>query len=344
MNRGYALSCVFLLALQHSACSEVVEVLNAAAGASNGSQPGLAGAGNASAATAGGSSETGGATASGGARPSDMLLGVAVDAGDAHGCAIRDGALYCWGNGADGRLGLGDTQDRESPTRVGSDSDWLAVATGAAHTCALQGDGGVWCFGSSSVGQLGQGTTESSSRPVRVPLPGKVAQLSSEANTACAVLETGELYCWGRNWEGNIGLNDTHPGVDQLAPVRSGDFSDWSLSATGDGHTCGVRGVGLLYGWGRNTAGNLGLGQNDDLQRRSATHIGEDDDWLSVVSGQDSSCGLRRGGNLYCWGRKLVRQPRPRRPRSTPRPDSGGARARLEASGDRHVSRLRHRR
>jgi alpha-tubulin suppressor-like RCC1 family protein len=137
---------------------------------------------------------------------------------------------------------------------------------------------------------------------VRVPLPAKVVQLSSEANTTCAVLETGELYCWGRNWEGNIGLNDTHPGVDQVSPVRSGDFDDWKLTGTGDGHTCGVRGVGLLFGWGRNTAANLGLGQIDDQQRRSATRIGSDEDWLSVVSGQDSSCGLRLGGNLYCWG------------------------------------------
>ncbi|HET7538554.1 MAG TPA: hypothetical protein VFK05_01735 [Polyangiaceae bacterium] len=296
MNRGFARTCILLLALGHAACGEVVEVLNVAAGD----------AGNTSQASAGGtnaiSAGAGGESANGGARPTDPLLGITVDAGDAHACATRYGALYCWGKGADGRLGLADLQDRDSPTRVGSDSDWLAVATGAAHSCALKTDGSVWCFGSSSVGQLGQGTIDSSSLPLRVPLSSKVLQLSSEANTACAVLETGELYCWGRNWEGNIGLNDTHPGVDQLSPVRSGDYNDWKLSATGDGHTCAVRGIGLLYGWGRNTAGNLGLGQIDDLQRRSATRIGDAEDWLSVVSGQDSSCGIRREGNLYCWG------------------------------------------
>jgi len=307
MSRSLALCGVALLTLGQGACSEVVEVLSAASGA--GGEP-LAHAGAPQAGTtqagsggaAGENPDAPGGSATGGARPIDPLLGISVDAGDAHGCAIRYGALFCWGAGADGRLGLGDLDDRESATRVGDDADWRAVATGVAHTCALKTDGSVWCFGANTVGQLGQGTTESSSVPLRVPLSGSVVQLSSEANTACAVFESGELYCWGRNWEGNIGLNDTHPGVDQLSPVRSGDFDDWNLSGTGDGHTCGVRGVGLLYGWGRNTAANLGLGQNDEAQRRSATRIGTDEDWTSVVSGQDSSCGLRLGGRLFCWG------------------------------------------
>jgi alpha-tubulin suppressor-like RCC1 family protein len=307
MNRRWALCACVLLALAQGACRGVVEVLTAAGG-TGGEPPASAGAAQAGAneGGAGGAAfegpDSGGESAAGGARPIDPLLGVLVDAGDGHACATRYGALYCWGRGADGRLGLGDTDDRDTPTRVGGDADWLTVATGVAHTCGLKTDGSVWCFGSNTVGQLGQGTTASSSVPLRVPLPAGVVQLSSEANTACAVLDSGELHCWGRNWEGNIGLNDTHPGVDQLSPMRSGDFSDWKLAATGDGHTCGVRGVGLLFGWGRNTAANLGLGQTDDQQRRSATRIGDDDDWSSVVSGQDSSCALRASGSLYCWG------------------------------------------
>lgn len=300
-----------LVALPASACHDVVEVLEAGAGGHPiaGSPP-AAGAGSGGASSPNGglpSAQAGEAAMAGepgaaGAGPLDPELGVFVDAGDAHACATRYGALYCWGAGADGRLGLGDTADHDAPARVGIDSDWVLVATGVAHTCALKTDGSVWCFGASTVGQLGQGTTASSSVPLRVLLPGRALALSSEANTACVVLESHELYCWGRNWEGNIGLNDTHPGVDQLAPIRSGSFRDWIETGTGDGHTCGIRSPGLLFGWGRNTAANLGLGQTNDQQRRSATQIGSDEDWLSVVSGQDSSCGLRLGGKLFCWG------------------------------------------
>jgi len=284
------------------ACSEVVVVLDDAVGGSNGgvggSNDGVGGSNGAGKANG----DEAGEPPTGGANGIDPALGVFVDAGDAHGCVTRAGALYCWGAGADGRLGLGDTTDRNRPERVGSDADWASVATGVAHTCALKTDGSVWCFGANNVGQLGQGTTLSSSVPLRVALPGPVAQLSSEANTACVVLRSHELYCWGRNWEGNIGLDDTHPGVDQLSPVRSGELSDWTLTATGDGHTCGIRGAGELFGWGRNTAANLGLGQKDDQQRRAATRIGTNDDWQLVVSGQDSSCGIRGQSELFCWG------------------------------------------
>jgi alpha-tubulin suppressor-like RCC1 family protein len=271
-------------------CSEVSEVLSVSAGGASSGTAGVA------AGTAGAGSP------SGGAQPENLALGVFVDAGDSHSCATRFGALYCWGENAKGRLGLGDETNRDAPARVGGAANWVSVATGVAHTCALKDDGTVWCFGDNTFGQLGQGTLQPSSVPLPVALPGKVLELSAEANTACAVLEDGRLYCWGRNWEGNIGLNDQHPGVDQQSPVRSGSDSDWTLTGTGDGHTCGLRGAGLLFCWGRNTEANLGLGQTVDLQRRVATQVGSDDAWSSVVSGQDASCAIRSAGLLFCWG------------------------------------------
>jgi alpha-tubulin suppressor-like RCC1 family protein len=302
---GLALLSSLLLAL--GGCSETAEVLSVSA---NGGEPsataGTASGGSSSGgATSGGSSSggtTSGGSSSGGAQPEDPHLGVFVDAGDSHSCATRFGLLYCWGENAKGRLGLGDEDNRVTPARVGSDADWIAVATGVAHTCALKSDGTVWCFGDNTFGQLGQGTLVASTLPQPVVLPGKVRHLSAEANTACAVLEDGSLYCWGRNWEGNIGLDDEHPGADQPWPIRSGSDTDWSVSGTGDGHTCGIRGAGLLFCWGRNSAANLGLGQTVDLQRRVATQVGAEQDWSSVVSGQDASCGIRGGGLLFCWG------------------------------------------
>lgn len=293
-----AWACALLLA---SACSQVAEVLTAPA--SFGGSGGVAAGGGSGESGAGdrGAGEGGGAAA-GGAAPEDPELGVRVDAGDSHACAVRYGALYCWGQNRDGQLGLGDDTPRNTPARVDPGALYRAVATGVAHTCALRVDGSVWCFGANQFGQLGQGHLTPSWLPVPIDLPGRVTQLSSGSNTACAVLESGELYCWGRNWEGNIGLGDTHPGVDRTLPVRSGSDSDWLMTATGDGHTCGVRGEGLLMCWGRNSAANLGLGQTTDPQRREAASVGMERDWYAVASGQDGSCGLRGDGRLFCWG------------------------------------------
>src|SRR5690606_31897334 len=73
-----------------------------------------------------------------------------------HTCGLaRGGDLYCWGRNVEGQLGLGDTELRESPTRVGNAS---AVVAGRFTTCALIG-GGVACTGKNERGELGLGDT-----------------------------------------------------------------------------------------------------------------------------------------------------------------------------------------
>ena len=71
-----------------------------------------------------------------------------------------DGSLWAWGYNAYGQLGLGvTTPDKLIPTRVGTDSDWTAVACGGWHTVALKSDGSLWAWGDNGSGQLGVGGT-----------------------------------------------------------------------------------------------------------------------------------------------------------------------------------------
>lgn len=89
-----------------------------------------------------------------------------------HSCALRQsGALYCWGRGQEGQLGLGDIAARNTPTRTGSDSDWTRIATARFHTCGLR-PSGVYCWGVNDDGvQLGLGDSERRYAPTRVALP-----------------------------------------------------------------------------------------------------------------------------------------------------------------------------
>jgi len=67
---------------------------------------------------------------------------IAVSARGYHSLGLRsDGALWSWGYNYHGQLGLGDTTKRLSPTQVGSDTTWVAVAAGYAHSlgCAPTG-------------------------------------------------------------------------------------------------------------------------------------------------------------------------------------------------------------
>ncbi len=229
------------------------------------------------------------------------LTASSLDAATGHSCATLRGALYCWGDNARGQLGLGDTGSHLSPTRVGVLGDWARVAAGGTHSCALRSDGSVYCFGANDIGQLGTTGLGQSLTPAQVALPSAVTDIVTEVNHVCAIATDGALICWGENFEGEIGQGDAPPFVSQFAPIEVGTDHDWFAADTGQGDTCGLRGPGDLYCWGRNTSSQLGLGDGAPAQTRLPTRVG-DGAYSHIHAGQDHTCGIRTDGSLYCWG------------------------------------------
>ena len=90
----------------------------------------------------------------------------AVSLGDSHTCAILDDdTLKCWGHGGYGRLGYGDTTEREDPettavVNLGSGRTAKAVSAGYAHTCAILDDDTLKCWGSNYNGRVGVGSSD----------------------------------------------------------------------------------------------------------------------------------------------------------------------------------------
>ena len=82
------------------------------------------------------------------------------------GCAIgASGNIKCWGNGTEGQLGLGNTQNiGDSADETGTDLPFVIlgnnasvdkIVIGKSHSCALFTNGSVKCWGESSVLGLG---------------------------------------------------------------------------------------------------------------------------------------------------------------------------------------------
>jgi alpha-tubulin suppressor-like RCC1 family protein len=157
------------------------------------------------------------------------LGGVATHlaAGGAHTCAVLDTrAVRCWGDGRDGRLGLGHTQaigDDETPAAAGDvalGGEATSIAAGLRHTCAVLGNGAMRCWGDGTHGQLG---LPSSRRIGDDERPGEVdaVDMGGDAVAAvfagalaehtCAALDDGRLRCWGRNDRGQTGLGYASP-------------------------------------------------------------------------------------------------------------------------------------
>lgn len=93
-----------------------------------------------------------------------------VACGDSHtACVTAEGAVFSWGLGTDGKLGLGNTDRRLVPCAVDLGIvRCIQVAAGAAHTAALTRDGSVYSWGSGKHGQLGLDDTIAKSIPTFV--------------------------------------------------------------------------------------------------------------------------------------------------------------------------------
>ena len=81
-----------------------------------------------------------------------------VAAGSHHCVAVTQYAVYSWGAGEHGQLGLDDFTSRDLPKKITSleKTDLIQVACGASHSIFLTREGLIYGTGANDCGQLGQ--------------------------------------------------------------------------------------------------------------------------------------------------------------------------------------------
>src|SRR5690606_14942183 len=149
------------------------------------------------------------------------------------------GQAYCWGGGASGQLGNGDTNNSSVPVAVSTSGvlaskTVTAISAGGGHTCAVA-DGQVYCWGYGWDGQLGNGDTNNSSVPVAVSTSGVLASTTVTAISAgaghAAVPADGQAYCWGGGGGGQLGNGDTNNSSVPVAVSTSGVLASKTVTA-----------------------------------------------------------------------------------------------------------------
>jgi alpha-tubulin suppressor-like RCC1 family protein len=201
-----------------------------------------------------------------------------VATGSSHTCVrTAVGNLRCWGTGALGQLGYGNTNnigDNETPNTAGNvsvDAQSLgAFDLGGNHTCALTALGGVRCWGSALDGQLGYGNTnnigdgETPQSAGDVNVGGPSVAIALGQNHSCAISSTGALRCWGNNAFGQLGYGNVTNVGDNETPASAGNVNvgaNVSQVTAGNNHTCAILAGGTAVRcWGRNDVGQLGYG------------------------------------------------------------------------------------
>ena len=242
----------------------------------------------------------------------------AVSTSSAHTMAIKsDGSLWACGRNAAGELGLGTTNQNVhgTPTQVGSDKNWMAVAAGDAYTMALKSDGSLWAWGVNNHGQLGLGDTTTRYSPVQVGsakdwaavsvgtyiVPSDIPGWGYSGCYTLAIKSDGSLWAWGGNALGQLGLGDN---TDRNAPVQVGSTKDWAAVSAGGGHNMALKKDGSLWAWGWNGNGQLGFGDTKD--RNIPVQVGSAKDWAVMAASRDVNGGhtmaIKTDGSLWAWG------------------------------------------
>ena len=217
-----------------------------------------------------------------------------------HTCALRDdGSLYCWGYGFRGRLGLGDINDRTTPTQVSPGTTWSHVAVGSDHSCAIDSDGILFCWGFNLRGQIGHDDTSNSvNEPEQVGAnlwpDATWSDATAGGDHSCGIKTDGTLWCWGNGSQ--LGINETG---SFYTPQQVGTDNDWDRVVAGNSHTCALKTNRTLWCWGSTTSGRLGHSGNGTIPAQ----VGTDQDWAVVAPGFDHTCALKTNGGVFCWGR-----------------------------------------
>jgi len=187
------------------------------------------------------------------------------------------------------------------------------VAAGRGHSCALNTSGNLFCWGANHFHQGGLEPDLHGSLltgPTRVGMTSAWTMIDVNDYHGCGVQETGgerRLYCWGA---GNIGQLGTGAVLVSSVPVEvAGSRTDWIQACAGSRHSCAVTVAGLLFCWGTDVTGQLGIIDSANQLSPHQVHRGLPTaaGWQQVVGGRAHTCAVRRPGvgaerEVWCWG------------------------------------------
>lgn len=217
---------------------------------------------------------------------------------------VKSGKLFSWGANNSGALAQNDLVKRSSPVQVGALTNWSTVDAGWRDFCmAIKTDGTLWGWGDNdnTQGAIGDNTKINRSSPVQIGSLTDWSKVAAGANFCLAVKTDGTLWSWGHNEHGMLGQNNL---VYLSSPVQVGSSTDWATPIAGgtsfDKHGGCIKTDGTLWMWGRNTHGQLGLG--DRVDRSSPVQVGAETNWATGSLGDGTSFAITTTNKIYAWG------------------------------------------
>ena len=209
--------------------------------------------------------------------------------------------VYSWGEGWASELGTYSERSRD-PKRVWVLSDLnetIEELVIEIRTCfAITSDNTLYGWGYNSYCQLGNGGTYNQGVPIKITNIPKVNQFIFNGNSGIVLGVDNCVYTWGKNPSGEIGSGDQLRQAyaekltvlgDKIEQIYNGNTSMYASDANG-----------VLYGWGTNNLGQLGIGNT--IRIVAPTAIPEFTDITKLVKIDNNIFASDAQDTVFGWG------------------------------------------
>lgn len=198
-----------------------------------------------------------------------LFVGAAAAAGGARHTLLLDGNGDVWSFGSNlyGQLGLGDTVDASTPTKLDTLADVAKIAAGEYTSAAITDGGDLYVWGIDRFGEIGGVGTETCGTPACATSPTllpelmgvTVVDLRMSSSHGLVLTDDGEVWAFGASWAGQTGLESL---PDETTPVRIESLVGATVTAVGAAEDVShvYTAAGELYGFGDGEYAPLGTG------------------------------------------------------------------------------------
>uniref|UniRef100_A0A673N6U2 Probable E3 ubiquitin-protein ligase HERC3 n=1 Tax=Sinocyclocheilus rhinocerous TaxID=307959 RepID=A0A673N6U2_9TELE len=229
--------------------------------------------------------------------------------------------MLCWGSSASGQLGIGASEAFVFEPRSCCMFDGKGlkeVVCGSQHSLFLLHDGSVYACGSNSCGQLGHdkgGWRPACDVPtnrlricidffrlIKKLCEHRISQVMCGNQHCIALSKDGQLFVWGENSSGQLGLGKGEPSTLSPQTLRSLCGIPLTQISAGGDHSFALSLSGAVFGWGKNSAGQLGL--NDEQDQAVPCHIKflRSQKVVYISCGEEHTAALTKEGGLFTFG------------------------------------------
>ena len=135
-----------------------------------------------------------------------------------------------------------------------------------------------------------------------------IIRIAAGGEHSLALAADGTVWAWGRSAEGQLGNVTLTP---QASPVIVSGFTGTITAvAAGDQHSMALDADGVVWTWGRNDEGELGLGSTGGAHAAPATlsRPAGFGNVVGVATGKQHSFALTDDGRAWAWGSNATGQ------------------------------------